>query len=54
MSEVPLYCQEGGIWLELGQETNDPLQGNLAHKKPPPPRTLQQDHAQGLMGVLVG
>jgi len=21
------------------------LQGYLAHKKPPPPRTLQQDHA---------
>ena len=30
------------------------VQGYLAHKKPPPPRTLQQDHAYGSMGVLGG
>ena len=29
-------------------------QGYLAYEKPPPPKTLQQDHAQGPMGVLGG
>jgi len=28
------------------------IQGNLAHKKQPPPRTLQWDFAQGPMEVL--
>ena len=28
------------------------LQGNLAHKKTPPPRTLQSPHAKGPMVVL--
>ena len=30
------------------------LQGYLAHKKPPPPRTLLQAYAQGARGVLEG
>ena len=30
------------------------VQGYLAHEKSPPPRTQQQDHAQGPMGVLRG
>ena len=30
------------------------LQGNLAHKKHPPPRTLHQDYASGHMVVLWG
>jgi len=29
-----------------------PLQGYLAHKKHPSPRSLQQDYTQGLMVVL--
>ena len=29
-------------------------QGHLAHKKEPPPRTLQYDYAQGPMVVLGG
>ena len=31
-----------------------PLQGYLAHKNPPPPRTLQQDYIEGRMAVLGG
>jgi hypothetical protein len=31
-----------------------PLQGYLAHKKPPPPRTLQQAYAYGPVVVLGG
>ena len=31
-----------------------PVQGYLAQKKPPPRRTLQYDHAWGVMGVLGG
>ena len=31
-----------------------PVQGYLAHKKTPPPRTLQYDCAQGYMVVLGG
>ena len=30
------------------------IQGCLAHKKHPPPRTLQEDYTQGVMVVLGG
>ena len=33
---------------------NPGLQGYLAHKQPPPPRTLQQDYAEGPTEVLGG
>ena len=32
----------------------DKYQGYLAHKKPPPPRTLQEDYALGPLGALGG
>jgi len=43
MSEVPLYLsnlRDAGIKL-TPESGHPPLQGYLAHKKPPPPRTLQ-------------
>ena len=52
MSEVPLLCMEGprGLCLirsELGQVVSNSrlLQGYLAHKKPPPLRTLPLAYA---------
>ena len=34
--------------------SSDPVQGYLAHKKPPPRRTLQYAYAYGLLVVLGG
>ena len=47
-------CCATGPKLGVLKRGVEPPQGYLAHKKPPLPRTLQQDHAQGLVGVPVG
>ena len=54
MSEVPLWS--GGALSTCGAWMASVLvvQGYLAHKKTPPPRTLQLAHAWGLKGVLGG
>ena len=44
MSEVPLYKFYDAEYHALPQAG---LQGYLAHKKPPPPRTLQKEYASG-------
>ena len=44
MSEVRQYCAEAELRRALKHGAAE--QGNLAHKKLPPPRTLQQAYAQ--------
>ena len=50
MSEVPLkpailMYRKRSAHAEDRNQQGHHVQGNLAHKKPPPPRTLEQDHA---------
>ena len=55
MSEAPLYnpvnCGADCAIYRLGASL---IQGYLAHKNHPPPRTLQKDYTQGHMVVLGG
>ena len=46
-SQPPTYPSHGRQPFTLSQ-------GYLAHKNPPPPRSLQQDYTQGPMVVLKG
>ena len=41
MSEVPLYPPQSLGFIKTWNEDVHTLQGCLAHKKPPSPRTLQ-------------
>jgi len=43
MSEVPLYREEAVLCPEVAFPLQ--VQGYLAHKKQPPPRTLQKGYA---------
>ena len=60
VSEVPLgwgtLCNESTRTpVAPTQHLSGPgVKGYLAHKKPPPRRTLQQDYAQGLVVALGG
>ena len=55
MSEVPLYGRHICRRVRRAREASPGgVQGYLADKKPPLPRTLQQDYVQGSMVVLGG
>ena len=53
-SQLEPFLRESVGAILLSRKNSVQLQGYLAHKKQPPPRTLQQDHAEGPMGVLGG
>ena len=40
--------------MRRGRGLTSEVQGYLAHKKQPPPRSLQEDRAEGPMGILGG